>query len=468
MRLADWAAWIESRCHVLYAVLAVPAIVWLALWMPPFQNPDEFEHFSRADQISHGGLIGSRMGMDASGGWVDAALPQATRQYESMPYRFDQKLTAGQIDATRRIPWSGELRFATLRSTANYGPAAYTPPVVGIWIARAAGLGIIDSLYSARLVNGLFACLLSFGALRVCARGRALMFTVLMWPMTLSLFASSSHDALLVATAILGIAILSRVTAERRPASRTELLVVVLAMAVGVMGRPPHVAFFLLLPLAVAFQWRAMGLKALAVHAAIVLTGAAMCVGWYVAVWAYSLVPSLNVHDGASTSGQLAFLMAHPASVVPLAFRSAAFGWKSVVTTTIGVLGWLDTPLPEAYYKAACVVALLAVATETRDEVPDGWRGALWAGATLASFVVLVYAAVYITLTEVGATKIIEVQGRYFLAAVPLVAWLVPPVGARQPAGRLRRSVAWAATIVFPLVAYAVVPWAIFARYYAP
>ena len=127
-----------------------------------------------------------------------------------------------------------------------------------------------------------------------------------------------------------------------------------------------------------------------------------------------------------------------------------------------------DTPLPESYYKAACVVSLLAVITEMRDEVPERWRGALWAGATLASFVVLVYAAVYITLTEVGAEKIIEVQGRYFLAAVPLVAWVVPPVGGRRPAGRLLRSVAWAGTIVFPLVSYAVVPWAIFARYYAP
>ena len=58
----------------------------------------------------------------------------------------------------------------------------------------------------------------------------------------------------IIATAILAIGIVSRAVSEGRCASVLEFLVVVSTVTVGVMGRPPHVAFLLLLPLIAS--WR--------------------------------------------------------------------------------------------------------------------------------------------------------------------------------------------------------------------
>ncbi|MSO63217.1 MAG: hypothetical protein EXQ50_14220 [Acidobacteria bacterium] len=95
-------------------------------------------------------------------------------------------------------------------------------------------------------------------------------------------------------------------------------------------------------------------------------------------------------------------------------------------------------------------------------------RAASWAAATLVAFVALTYAGIYLTWSDVGATVIREVQGRYLLAGVPLVAWLCPPAFDRRPAGHVFRSIAWIGTLLFPLMTFATAGTAILVRYYGP
>ena len=68
--------WLDRYCHVVYVVVALPLVIWFACWMPAFQNPDEWAHFSRADQISRGVFVGERFGTTASGGWTDKAIAE--------------------------------------------------------------------------------------------------------------------------------------------------------------------------------------------------------------------------------------------------------------------------------------------------------------------------------------------------------------------------------------------------------
>src|SRR6185436_353749 len=145
--------------------------------------------------------------------------------------------------------WSGQLRLLGFRNTVNYGPILYLPQAFGVWVGRHTGLGVIDSLVLARLANAFACCLLGFVALRAAAFGKRTMFSVLCWPMTLSLSASCSHDGLLIATAALIFAVVSRVASESRSVRPAELALVLFALVAGVMGHPTHIAFALLLPL---------------------------------------------------------------------------------------------------------------------------------------------------------------------------------------------------------------------------
>src|SRR5258707_15757554 len=54
-----------AAAYVLYGLVAT---VFLAINMPPFQNPDEPSHFLRAAQLADGGLVGTRFSTTGADG----------------------------------------------------------------------------------------------------------------------------------------------------------------------------------------------------------------------------------------------------------------------------------------------------------------------------------------------------------------------------------------------------------------
>jgi uncharacterized membrane protein len=465
--------WLDRHCHFVYAAMALPLTIWFACWIPAFQSPDEPNHFARAVQISRGVLVGARFGPTDSGGWIDAAIPRAQAPYARLPFNPAAKVTRDEIDASRQIAWSGELQLSGFRNTVNYGPLFYVPQALGVWIGRLIGLGVIDTLVLARVANSLACCILGLLALRLCAFGKRAMFSVLCWPMTLSLSASSSHDGLLIASAAVMIAVASRVASENRPAGPGELTIFLIALVGGITGRPPHIAFALLLPLLLrrsapgepVLTWRMrLGL----------LLAAVCCVAWIALVQIYTMSVTLldvpeAVEGGPSISGQIAYLKAHPGVVPSLIYRSIVLGWKPLITTTVGVLGWLDTLMPSWYYWIATAVFVAALAADRRSSSLLSRRILLAGWAAILVFTVLTYVSIYLTWMGVGAPDVLGVQGRYLLAGVPLIAWLLPARrGTADAPESALGSGAWVAVVLFVVVTYAVVPSHVVARYYTP
>lgn len=467
------ARWFDRRCHLVYLLVALPLVIWFAWWMPAFQNPDEPAHFSRAVQISGGVLVGTRFGISNSGGWIDAAVPRAQAPYSQLPFNPAAKVTRDQVEMSRAIGWSGELELSGFRNTVNYGPLFYLPQAAGAWIGRRVGLGVVDTLVAARVANGLACCALGFLALRLCAFGKRVMFSVLCWPMTLSLSGSSSHDGLLIASAAVMIAIASRVSSEDRSATPIELAIFLIALVGGITGRPPHAGFAMLLPPLIR-RWRAGG-DAMSRRRMLALAAAAViCVGWIVVVRTYTLsITLLDVPDAPadapSIDRQLAFLASNPGVIPSLIYRSIVLGWKPLITTAVGVLGWLDTLMPSWYYWMAAAAFALAVIADRRIVSVGSRRAGIAGWAAFIVFVAATYVSIYLTWMGVGAADVLGVQGRYLLAGVPLMAWLLP--ARRAQGGALMNGLgaaAWIAVALFVVVTYAIVPSHVVTRYYAP
>ncbi|MGH9203663.1 MAG: DUF2142 domain-containing protein, partial [Vicinamibacterales bacterium] len=340
----------------------------------------------------------------------------------------------------------------------------------GVWLGRAVGLGVVDSLFLARVANGLATCAVSFLALRLCAIGKRVMFSMLMWPMTLSLSASTSHDGLLIASAALTIALASRVSTENRRATRGELAIFLIALVGGVTGRPPHVAFALLTPL--LLRPPATGATRLSrSEGGALIAAAVLCAAWVVLVQSFTMSTTLldGEDGGPSIDRQLAYLRAHPVAIPSLVYRTIVLGWKPLITTAIGVLGWLDTLLPSWYYWVATAVFGMGLLADRR-VVTLGSRRIGWLGwAAIVAFAAFTYVSIYLTWMGVGADKVLGVQGRYLLAGAPLAAWLLPARrDASDAVADASRAAAWVVAVLFVIVTYAVVPSQVVARYYAP
>src|SRR3954464_8500313 len=65
--------------------------VLYALVLPPFQSPDEFNHFYRAWQISTGQLIGLKT-IDRLGGILPQGLMTISKPFHGLPFDFEAKI----------------------------------------------------------------------------------------------------------------------------------------------------------------------------------------------------------------------------------------------------------------------------------------------------------------------------------------------------------------------------------------
>ena len=223
--------------------------------------------------------------------------------------------------------------------------------MTGLVFGRLTGLSLAQTVVVARIINALVSCLIGYLALRMCRRGRYLMFATLLLPMTMSEFGSASQDALIISLSLYAIALASRIVAEARQATVAEFACFALIVTVTTMARPSQIALALLAPL--FFGLRDVDWKAKAAIASVALIA--------ILVWLRilaDLVPP--VPDNLSAARQLRLLIEHPLMLPTLILNSFAESGTWLAKTLIGGLGWHDTYLPSWYYCVAAIVLVLA------------------------------------------------------------------------------------------------------------
>lgn len=438
---------IEKKLSWLFLLYALPFAVVLSIITPPFQVPDELAHLQRADEIGHGEIISERYGGTIDGGWIEMGS-----LYQNMWFHQELKETVAHATQAGGIRWIGPKNKINFQNTAQYGPFFYLPQVIGLLLGRAAGISLAKTLVLARVLNGLAACGVGFLALSICRRGRALTFTTLLLPMTLSEFASASQDALLISLSILAVAMASRVLTERRLASTGEFAVFASIVVMMTMARPPLFALASLTPAFLGLRdpgWRSKRLIA-AIAIAIVICWMRILSG---------LTPPMPADE--SVSGQFQRLLADPLLLPAVMLTTFAKNGVWLLKTVVGYLGWTDALMPGWYYLAAAgtfVMALIAPGNRGR----SFWPGSLGL-LTIAALVTASSLALYLTWTALGAPTINGLQGRYILPVLPLLAWAIPEYG---PNLDRMLAPAWYPVLLFPLITVAVTPVVVMERYY--
>ncbi len=438
---------VENSLGWVFLGYAVPFIIVLSIITPPFQVADELAHLQRADEIGHGEIISERLGGTIDGGWIEIGAT-----YQAMPFHPEVKETIAQATEAGGVRWLGSKDHINFQNTAQYGPLFYLPQVLGLLLGRMAGGSLARTLVLVRMLNGLTACGVSFLALSICRRGRALTFATLLLPMTLSEFASASQDALIISLSILVVAMASRLLAERRPASIGEFAIFAAIVVAATMARPSLLALAFLAPAFVTrgdSAWRSKGLMA---AAAIIM----------VIIWMRvlsGLTPPMPADE--SVSGQFHHLLSNPLLLPKVMFKTFATNGIWLLKTVVGYLGWTDALMPSWYYGTAAVALLMALLAPG-NRAPSLWPGVLGL-VTVAALVTATSLALYLSWTALEADTINGLQGRYILPVLPLLAWGVP---AHRPGIRRWLMPAWYPVLLFPLITLAVTPSVIMERYY--
>jgi len=390
----------------------------LAGTLPPGQAADEQAHAIRIDALSRGQFLGHREG--GRGGVT--APPTLLEVAAVTPFGHAQARAEQHLADV--IRWSKPAQFFDLGTIATYFPAVYAPAAVEIALARAFRAKPVDAFRAGRQVNLVAFALLGAVALAAARRGRALIAAVLLLPMSLGLAASLSGDGILI-----GLAALAAACATRGDA-RGWWAAAGLVTLVG-LTKLPYAP--LLLALLVAGRPAPMRLGAVALSAGLMLGWAAYnqaavmgTVGWplYEAGPLWPGPP--RSFDHFDPPAQLQVLAADPARAVTLpaqVFAQNPWIWRQV----IGVLGWLSIELPGWVYSmwtGVLAVAALSLLAEHGPRPAPALAGLL--GIVLSAWAITLVQ--YLGWTEVGATAIEGVQGRYFLPLLPFGAVSIPCV----------------------------------------
>ncbi|MDC0832486.1 DUF2142 domain-containing protein [Geitlerinema sp. CS-897] len=466
-----------------FTTIAIVFGVFVVFLTPPFQSPDEYLHFYRAFQIAEGHLVAERQTGDCYGyskyfetevclgGNLPNSVLTTVRNVSSRDLRFDktQKQNLDELFAVLDLPLNPQDRvFINFKTTALHSPIPYLPQALGIAIAKAANLSPLKLMYSGRLANLAAWVGLVFLGIRWSPIHQWFLVMLALTPMSLFLASSLSLDALTngVAFAFLGLVLrvaigdeteekttekihetqlqqdlnvecrssiqptrvreiakrgqsfqdVTKTEENRNPSIDLAILAVLaIALSLSKLAYFPLVLLFLAIPRRKVGSWR----RYWGSFSAIALASGVAVVLW-------SQVVSriyVSLHPQLSPSDQIQFVLTHPLAFAATVMRTLTTFGGDYAHQFIGVLGWLDAPLPR--WLVALYWGMLAIAAWLPNPADKGfklWQRGVFALSALSSMVMLCGLA-YLW-NFVGAETIGGLQGRYWIPIAPAIGLL--------------------------------------------
>ena len=445
------ALWLGLLFGLLFAVVT-----------PPFQGPDEGQHFFRAFAVSQGVWK-----LQRAGGQKGAPLPDSLKQVinetaAGVAGHPDIKADVRRIRDAFSIPLSEDRSsFTDMMPTQFATPMTYLHEAAALRAAGIFNIGPLAMFYAARLANLAAYLILVAVALRVTPGLRWSLLILGLSPMALWLASTLTYDApanglsFLALAAILGLRAVSS-----RPLSAWQVLG--LCALFALLALVKGVGLLLLPLLALLPQERFGGRRQRLWCVATVLAAAAL--SWSAAwlIWFRDHVPDPRM--SAEPVRQFHFVAAHPLQYLRIMAASAHGFGGDWLEGFVGRLGWLDTDIGAGTRRLWWLLALVAVildAAQWRDRLRVADRA--WLAGTLVLSVGAVLGVMYLTWTPPACPAIAGVQGRYFIptaALAPLLLMRPIAVGSRFQTG-LRLTFAIGIVLVLAMTA-----WRLCLRYY--
>jgi uncharacterized membrane protein len=399
---------------------------------PPFQSPDEPQHFYRAYQVSELGLIGRRMEGDPApraGGALPKSLKRAAdRALDDIPHNLRRHVDPQALASAWAVPLDpADREFLDFPTNVLYSPVPYAPQALGLFLGRLFHARPLVLLALARLFNLGAWLALVLTAIRVTPVFRWVFLLLALSPMSIAQAASASADALTNGAAFALIAAILAAAFSPEPALRRSrfrlpaILAVVVSLCKPVYGLLP--ILILIIPASKFGSAR----RARKTAAALLAVCWGTLAAWSAAV-SHLAVP---LQPGVSSRGQIRFILTQPPRFLS-ALAHARYSAEHI-REFVGQLGWLDVSLPMALIVLFYVLLVFTALSDKTAGISIPRAPKLLGSALVLGGAAVIATTIYIVWNPVGAAGIEGVQGRYLipfgpLLVLPLYNLKIPPL----------------------------------------
>jgi len=402
---------------------------------PPFQVPDEPNHFYRAFQVSEGRLVPQKTPTSV-GGLLPRSLQELSRDVMgNVPFNPEVKQDLTAWARAFEMPLRPDDRIDTpFPNTALSGPIAYVPQAIGINFARIVGASTLMVFYWGRISTLLLCIAVTAVAIRCLPIRRWTCVLLSLLPMTVFVRSSLSSDGPTLALAMLALAICLKPADLSAPSvdaqGRRRLFGVAALLA---LGKPPYGVVTLL---ALATPSRILGgLKPwVSTMLALAVTLVALQGAWGLAMRGKTVVSA----PGADPQAQLKHVREHPLDVASFLVKDFLHSIPRLTHQALGVLGWLDAEVPRPV--ALFLGMLIVLVALGEPGLPPMYPGFRWLALSIGIAGALALQVLnFVWWTPPGATFVAGIQGRHLLAFVPfLFVAIDSPDWIARPLSRLR------------------------------
>lgn len=396
---------------------------------PPFQIPDEINHFYRAYQISEGNWLADQKDQRI-GGEIPKSLEKITAPFIYVRWNPNEKTTGKIILEQFKIPLQPDKKcFIDFPNTGIYAPVSYLPQTFFVFIFRKLELPPLYIFYLARLFTLAFWVLIIFLAIKLIPFYKWFFTLLALLPMSIFINMSLSADVVTNSLTFLFIAFIFHIIyVQQKLSIKTYSLILILSalIASAKLVYTPVVLLFLLIPREKFISRKAFYIQTGIIFIVVLCTGLALAKSMntlYIPYEKYNpqYRDSATLIQCANMYKQMDYIMHHGIYLWHVFARSMVQTFDMYFKGYIGTFGWLDTQLPLWLICTAYAVLLITALADHNPHIRISlrYKSILFISTILS--VALILLSLHLTWDCIGGDVIATIQGRYFIPVFPML-----------------------------------------------
>ena len=399
---------------------------------PPFQIPDEINHFYRAYQISEGQLIAVKQD-NRIGGYIPNSLIKITEPFLGLRWNMHAKTNFKTIVEQFKTPLEVDKKiFVDFPNTGMYSPISYFPQSVSIFVLRKFNLPPLYIFYGARIFTLLFWLLSIFYAIKIIPFYKWFFSLLALLPMSLFINVSLSADVVTNLLSFILIAYILKLAYYEEAISIKNFIitsVIVILLASAKLVYTPIVLLFLLIP---KRKWHNLKnyytqlITLFSISCGTILFWSQAMNKLYLPYNVYNqqfrdsatLIKCADMHE------QMIYILTHGLYLWHVFVNSMKYTFDMYYQGYIGTFGWLDTKLPIWFINLSYLILIIVALTDKNKDIKINLRHKLFIFIGLIIIISLILLSQHLTWDCVGGEIIATIQGRYFIPVFPLLFML--------------------------------------------